>query len=194
MAHAAKLDLSAETTKRERLRKIIQHLSFRNDRTFTLASGRVSNIFFDLKPTMLHPEGINLLADLVLERVAKTDADYIGGLVMGAVPVVIATILKSNATDRPLRGFWVRKEQKGHGVMNLTDGPLEEGSRVVVVEDVATTGGSVMKAIDEVRKRHCKIVAVITIVDRLEGAKENLAKQGINLVALFDRDDFVGKS
>lgn len=193
MAQAARLSRPDEMAKRDRLREIIRQLSFRNDRTFTLASGRTSNIFFDLKPTMLHPEGINLLADMVLAKVAETNASYLGGLAMGAVPVVIATVLKSYNTPRPLKGFWVRKEQKGHGVMNLTDGRLEEGSTVVIVDDVTTTGGSVMKAIGEARNHHCKIAAVLTIVDRLEGARENLAKEGIGLIALFDRDDFIGK-
>jgi orotate phosphoribosyltransferase len=194
MAPAARIHGSGDPGKRERLRRIIRDRSFRNDRTFTLASGRTSTIFFDLKPTMLDPEGINLLADLVLEKLAGTAAGYIGGLAMGAVPVIVATVAKSHGTDRPLRGFWVRKEQKGHGVMNLIDGPIEEGAAVVIVEDVTTTGGSVMKAIDQARSRGCKIAAVVTVVDRLEGAREALRQQGIDLIALFDRDDFVGQS
>jgi orotate phosphoribosyltransferase len=193
MAHAATAR-PREVTKRERLRQIISELSFRNDRTFKLASGRTSDIFFYLKPTMLDPEGINLLADVMLDRVADIDAGYIGGLVMGAVPVVVATVLKSAERRRQLRGFWVRKEQKDHGAMNLTDGHIVDGSKVIVVDDVTTTGGSVMKAITEVRRHRCEIAAVITIVDRLEGAKENLAKEGLELIALYDRTDFAPKS
>jgi orotate phosphoribosyltransferase len=191
MAPAATSPAPPEATKRERLREIIARRSFRNDRTFTLASGRTSNIFFDLKPTMLDPDGIDLLADVLLDRVEPIDAASIGGLVMGAVPIVVAAVLKSRGRNRRLQGFWVRKEQKDHGAMTLIDGHLVDGSRVIVVEDVTTTGGSAMKAIDEVRRRGCEIAAVITIVDRLEGARENLAAAGIELIALFDRNDFV---
>ena len=99
---------------------------------------------------------------------------------MGARPVVIAAILKSHETPHPLQGFWVRKEQKDHGTKNLTDGYSPEGENVIVVDDVTTTGGSIMQAINEVRRRGCKIVAVITIVDRLEGAQESLDKAGWN--------------
>ena len=125
-------ETAIDGTKRERLRQVIKQLSFRNDRTFTLASGRTSTIFFDLKPTMLDPEGIDLLADLLLARIAGIDADYIGGLAMGAVPVVVAAVLKSRATARPLRGFWVRKEQKDHGAAKRADGHLVDGSRVII--------------------------------------------------------------
>ena len=180
-----------DPAKRERLRQIIKQLSFRNDRTFTLASGRTSNIFFDLKPTMLDAEGIDLIADLLLAKIKRIDAGYLGGLAMGAVPVVVAAVLKSRATPRPLRGFWVRKEQKDHGAAKRADGHLVDGSRVIIAEDVTTTGGSAMTAIAEVRQHHCEIAAVVTIVDRLEGARENLAREGIDLIALFDRNDFV---
>ena len=102
----------------------------------------MSNYYFDLKPTMLDPTGLDLLADLVLERAATLDAQCIGGLVMGAVPIVIATLLKSRGTKHPLQGFWVQKEAKDHGEQSLADGYLSDGSNVIVVEDVTTSGGS----------------------------------------------------
>lgn len=173
-----------------RLRDIIIERSFRRG-SFTLASGRTSAFFFDLKKTMLHPEGIDLLADLVVARLAGVEAEYIGGLVMGAVPVVVASVLKSQSTERPLHGFWVRKEQKDHGAMSLIDGYVEDGAKVIVVDDVTTTGGSALKAIAELRRRNCTISAVLTIVDRLEGARENFAKEGIQLIALYDTNDLL---
>lgn len=174
-----------------RLRELIRELSLTKGQ-FKLASGRISNYFFDLKPTMLHPEGINLLADAILEKIKRFEADYIGGLAMGAVPIVVAVVMKRHSTDRPLKGFWVRKEMKDHGIVKAVDGHLADRANVIIVDDVTTTGGSVMKAIEEVKKKHCDIKAVITVIDRLEGAKENLAKQGIDLISLYTTEDFLG--
>ena len=191
MRHDNALRLFTGADPRGRLRELIRELSLTRGQ-FKLASGRESNYFFDLKPTMLHPEGINLLADAILEKIEGLEADYIGGLAMGAVPIVAAVVMKSQSTDRSLRGFWVRKEMKDHGIVKAVDGHLAERARVVIVDDVTTTGGSVMKAVEEAKKKHCDIKAVITVVDRLEGAKENLAKQGIELIALFTTEDFLG--
>lgn len=179
------------TDPRGRLRELIRELSLTKGQ-FKLASGRESNYFFNLKPTMLHPEGINLLADAILEKIEKLEADYIGGLAVGAVPIVTAVVLKSQSTGRPLKGFWVRKEMKDHGVVTAVDGDLADRAKVVMVEDVTTTGGSVMRAIEEARKKRCDIKAVITVVDRREGARENLAKQGIDLISLYTTEDFLG--
>ncbi|MBV9523124.1 MAG: orotate phosphoribosyltransferase [Alphaproteobacteria bacterium] len=181
---------ASSTAKWHRLREIIRERSFRQG-SFKLASGRTSPFFFDLKKTMLDPEGIDLLSDLVLERTAGIAAQYIGGLVMGAVPIVIGAVLKSRTTSRPLQGFWVRKEQKDHGVMNLADGYVVDGSSVIIVDDVATTGGSAMQAVKELRRRDCKIAAVLAIVDREEGAKANLDKEGLHLIALYKTSDFL---
>ncbi len=177
--------------RRERLRHIIADMCFTTGPTFRLASGRESNFYFNLKKAMLDPEGIELLADLILEETAGIRADYVGGLAMGAVPVVVAVVMKSRGGNRPLRGFWVRKEAKGHGTNDLTDGHIVDGSRVIIVDDVTTTGGSIKQAIEEVKRHNCEIAAVITIVDRLEGAKEALAKDGVELIALYDTNDFL---
>ncbi len=180
-----------ELPRRERLRRLIETLSLTRGQ-FTLASGRSSNYFIDLKPTMLDPEGITLLAEEVFAKIEGLGADSIGGLVMGAVPIVVAAMMRSRSSAHPLKGFWVRKEQKDHGTAKLVDGYLAEGAKVVIVEDVTTTGGSAMKAIKEARKRNCEILALVTVVDRLEGARENLAKEGIELISLYTTKDFAG--
>jgi orotate phosphoribosyltransferase len=180
-----------EQSPREQLRRLIETLSLTRGQ-FTLASGRSSSYFFDLKPTMLHPDGIDLMASQVLAKIAGLDADYIGGLVMGAVPIMVGVVLKSRGSAHPLKGFWVRKEKKDHGAAKLVDGHLADGAKVVIVEDVATTGGSAMKAVNEARARHCRVLAVVTVVDRLEGARENLAKEGIELISLYTTEDFPG--
>ncbi len=176
---------------RERLRQIIKTESLRSGGEFRLASGKTSTMFFDLKKTVLDPEGANLMADAVLDLLKDDRPDFIGGLEMGAVPVVQAICTKS-FPENPIRGFFVRKELKGHGTNQTIEGHLRDGARVVILEDVTTTGGSALKAVAAVEGRGCRVEKVITIVDRLEGAKENLAARGIALVALFTKDDFAG--
>ena len=177
---------------RERLREIIKNRSFKEG-NFTLSSGKKSDVFFNLKPTMLDPEGISLLADQVIDRIKGYKADYIGGLVLGAVPVLISVILKSYNTPHPIKGFWVRKEQKHHGMQQLIDGDLEPNSKVVIVEDVTTTGQSVLRAVEEAQERGCTISCILTVIDRCEGAKETLKDAGYELISLFDRYDFTDK-
>ncbi len=181
------MDLSA---KRARLRDIIVEKSYRfRQEGFKLASGRVSQFFFNLKPTMLDPEGINLLADLLIEHLRKEGVSCIGGPVMGAVPLVDAVCLKSFGVAE-IATFFVRKEAKDHGVKQKVDGTLLDNSEVVVIDDVATTGGSVQIAIDAAREKGCTIKHAWVIIDREEGATERLREQGVELRSLFKRSDF----
>lgn len=176
--------------KKSRLRDIIKAESLLSGGAFTLASGRPSAYFFDMKKTMFHPEGAALLGDLLYEAVkGDRDVDYVGGLEIGAVPLA-ALVAQRSASERPLQGFFVRKQPKGHGTDKLIDGRFDGGRPVILFEDVTTTGGSVMKAVEAVRAQGGTVKKIVTIVDRLEGARDNLAKEGIELVALFTRDDF----
>ena len=179
---------------RDRLRAIISDQSVRTGGDFTLASGRHSTVFFDMKKTILDPEGAALVGDAFLDLLDGEAADFVGGLVMGAVPIVSAVCVRSvdrrPARAKPLRGFFVRKEAKDHGTAQQIDGHLEDGAQVVVVEDVTTTGGSALKAVDAVRARGCTVATVLTIVDRLEGAEENLKSHGLKLAAVFTKNDF----
>jgi orotate phosphoribosyltransferase len=174
--------------KRQRLLSIITHRSLLRGE-FRLTSGRSSNFFIDLKKTMLDPEGGSLLADLLFEMIRAEDVDCIGGMETGAIPLVAALCLRS-WPEKPLKGFFIRKEAKGHGTDQQVDGLLDPGSRVILFEDVTTTGGSALRAVDEARQYQCAILKVITVVDRLEGAEENFRKAGIPLEALFTRRDF----
>ncbi len=154
-----------------------------------LASGRSSNFFFDMKRTMFDPEGASLAADLLFERIKDETVDSIGGLETGAIPIVAALCARS-WPEQPIRGFFVRKEIKGHGTDQRIDGLLESGSRVILFEDVTTTGGSVMQAAVAVGQRGCTIVKIIAIVDRLEGADQNFENAGIKFESLFTWRDF----
>ena len=184
-----------EQAERSRLRELIRVRSLLTGGTFTLASGRESSLFFDMKRSMLDAEGANLIADAILDRIDPAAVDAVGGLVMGAVPIMAVVCAKSFAAKRfagrPLQGFFVRKEPKDHGTGRMIDGNLERGARAIILEDVTTTGGSSLAAVEAVRGHGASVVGVITVVDRGEGAAELFRTLDIPFSAIFGRDDFV---
>jgi orotate phosphoribosyltransferase len=179
---------------RPKLMQLIRERSFGRGKV-KLASGRESDFYFDMKPTMLHPAGAAWVADLILEEIEPLQVDYIGGLEMGAVPLAATAAAFSHVRGRPLLAFFVRKRVKEHGAQKVVEGlPRGEtlrGKRVVIVEDVATTGGSAIQAVKAVRDEGAEIVRVLTIVDRQEGAAETFAAEGIPFQALFTADEFL---
>jgi orotate phosphoribosyltransferase len=175
--------------KRGRLIAIIRHQSLLQNRDFVLASGRSSNFFFDMKKTMFDPEGAALLADLLFDAIKDEGVECIGGLETGAIPIVAALCARS-WPEKPLKGFFVRKENKGHGTDQRIDGLLERGSKVILFEDVTTTGGSAMQAVKQARQLDCRVLRVVSVVDRLEGAEENFRTAGIRFDSLFTWRDF----
>jgi orotate phosphoribosyltransferase len=181
---------------RARLRDIIHRRSFGYGEV-KLASGRVSNFYFNLKPAMLDAEGAALLAQLTLEALAGERIDYIGGLEMGAVPIAGAVAQLSHMAGTPMQAFFVRKKPKEHGarlsVEGLMPGETLAGKRVVIVEDVTTTGGSAMKAVEAVREAGGEIAFVLTIVDREEGATEAFAAQGLDFRAIYRAAEFLNR-
>ncbi len=181
--------LSDLPRKREKLLAIIERQSLLQNRDFRLASGGSSKFFFDMKKTMFDPEGAALVTDLLFDAIKTEDVDYIGGLETGAIPIVAALCVRS-WPEKPIKGFFVRKEVKGHGTDQRVDGHLERGSKVILFEDVTTTGGSAMQAVNQARQLECTILKVISVVDRLEGAAENFRTAGIKFEALFTSRDF----
>jgi len=176
---------------RQRLRDLIEARSVLTGGEFKLASGGASTVFFDMKMTLLTPDGLALTGALVFEAIKDDKVAAIGGLVLGACPIVDAVCLASGEAGAPVNAFYVRKEPKDHGTDKLIEGPLGAGARVAVVEDVTTKGNSALKAAEAARKEGCEVVRVVTIVDRLEGARANLEANGLELTALFTRDDFL---
>jgi orotate phosphoribosyltransferase len=160
-----------------------------------LASGRISNFYFNLKPTMLDAEGAALLAQLTLAALVDERVDYVGGLEMGAVPIAGAISQLSFLTGTPIPALFVRKKPKEHGaklsVEGLAKGETLAGKRVVIVEDVTTTGGSAMKAVEAVRDAGGTVVFVLTIVDREEGAGEFFAGEKLDFRALYRASEFL---
>ncbi len=179
---------------RAALMAIIRARSFSQGTNVTLASGRASSFYFDMKPTMLDPDGAVQVALAMARTIKPLKADFVGGLAMGAVPIVSALAPVSALAGDPIRVFFVRKEAKGHGakrqVEGLAVGESLDGKRVVVVEDVTTTGGSAMQAVEVVREAGATVTDLVTIVDREEGAEKNLSPEGIALHPIFRASEF----
>ncbi|MBI5554553.1 MAG: orotate phosphoribosyltransferase [Elusimicrobia bacterium] len=159
----------------------------------SLSSGGKSNYYIDGKLVTLSPKGSYLLAAYIFstleDEIRAQKIDAIGGLTLGADPIVSAVILISFIRKYPIKGFIVRKEPKKHGKQLMIEGPLQAKERVVIVEDVTTKGKSVLKAIEEVEKIGCRVVKIISLVDRLEGAAEEFSQKGYKFEPLFTRKD-----
>lgn len=180
--------------KRARLVEIVKARSFQEGPEMKLASGKTSTFYFNIKPTMLDPEGAALIADLMLDAMGDETVDLVGGLEMGAVPIATAIAAVSQLQGRPVGAFFVRKQAKEHGTQSLVEGLVRgdtmHGKRVVVVEDVTTTGGSALKAAKALEAEGARIVRVLTIVDRLDGAADAFADAGLNFVPILTLSDF----
>lgn len=181
-------------SKSARLVEIIKARSFQEGPEIKLASGKTSTFYFNMKPTMLDSEGAHLIAELILDQLDGVDADLIGGLEMGAVPIAASTTAVAHARGRNLPAFFVRKQAKEHGTKSLVEGLARgetmDGKRVVIVEDVTTTGGSAIKAAEAIKASGATIVRVITIVDRQDGADEAFKAAGLDFRPLLTLANF----
>ncbi|GAB4168850.1 MAG: orotate phosphoribosyltransferase [Geothermobacteraceae bacterium] len=179
---------------RSELMAIIRELSY-EEREVTLASGRKSNFYFDGKQTTLHARGGLLVGKAFWDKVKEFGpVDGVGGLTLGADPIATATSIAACLEGTPVHAFIIRKEPKGHGTGQWLEGRknLPPGSRVVIVEDVTTTGGSSMKAVERAREEGLDVLGIVTLVDRQEGAQENITAAGMTLKAVFTREEIVG--
>lgn len=157
---------------------------------FTLASGKKSSYYLDSKQVILDSAGSVLVGAGILDMIEELRPDAVGGMSIGADPITAAVVTLAGLKDRPLKGFMVRKEAKGHGTNKFVEGPIVPGETVVIVEDVVTTGGSSLQAIQRVEEFGCKVVEVIAIVDRLEGGAASFAAKGYRLRSLLTIRDF----
>jgi orotate phosphoribosyltransferase len=162
---------------------------------FTLASGRESTLYVDARLTTMSPEGLALIGPLALAqiRAASWDAQAVGGLTLGADPVAYAISYASALAGQPVRAFTVRKEAKQHGTGKLIEGPFRSGDRVVVVEDVITTGGSAQRAAEAIRAAGGVVLGVLAVVDREEGGRETLERDGLAVRALARLSEIVAE-
>lgn len=183
---------------RGQLLELLRTLSFA-EREVTLVSGRKSNFYVDCKQVTLHAAGHVLLGHLLLGEIhayqARTGRTVggVGGLTLGADPIASAVAYTSALKDTPIPAFIVRKEAKGHGTGAYLEGMsnVPDGAEVCVVEDVVTTGGSALKAVERVRAAGFPVNLVLGIVDRLEGGREAVEAAGLELVTLYTRRDFM---
>jgi orotate phosphoribosyltransferase len=159
---------------------------------FTLASGRQSTLYIDARLTTMSPEGLVVIGSLGLRAIRESwQVDSVGGLTLGADPISYAISYASAATDQPLRAFTVRKEVKTHGTGKLIEGPFQSGDRVVIIEDVITTGGSALKAVDAVLAAGGSVAGVLALVDRQEGGREVIEAKGISVVSLVSAHELI---
>jgi len=181
---------------KQRLITLLRELSY-SKRKVILASGRESDFYVDGKQTTLHAEGAAIIGRLVLEIIREGSFEGVGGLSMGADPISTAASIASTTDGGPLvHAFYVRKEAKGHGTEAYIEGlrNFTPGTRVVIVEDTSTTGGSAYKAVERARAGGFEVPMVITIVDREEGAREFLEAKGLEVRALVTRTELVGEA
>ena len=174
--------------------ELIRARSFRTGK-FTLSSGRESNLYFNMKPTMMSPRGAELAARAFLGIVARLRPEYVGGLEMGAVPVIGSMAALSSAERKPVKTLFVRKKPKSHGTKDLIEGlgPNEAltGKGVLIVDDVATSGGSIVFAVQAVREAGGLVEHAACLVNRGEGAEDLLMEHGVKLHAVFHANDFL---
>jgi orotate phosphoribosyltransferase len=179
---------------RARLLELLRQLSFER-RKVILASGKESDFYIDCKRTALTAEGHFLVGRCLVAAVLEVQplVRAVGGLTLGADPIASAIALTSFLEGHPVDAFIVRKEPKGHGTGQWIEGrtTIPDGSRVIVLEDVVTTGGSALKAIERCRAERLEVVACLALVDRLEGGREAIEASGVPLRSLFTRKDFL---
>ena len=157
---------------------------------FRLASGKKASYYLDGKQITLHSDGLRLVSEGLLEILEGVDFQAIGGMSIGADPIIGGVLAAAGARGRELLGFLVRKEPKGHGTQRFIEGPVQPGMKVVIVDDVVTTGGSSLAAIDRIQEFGCEVVQVVAIIDRLEGGEANFAARNLTLRSLLTIRDF----
>jgi orotate phosphoribosyltransferase len=174
---------------RDALRRLIQDKALKVG-DFTLASGKKASYYLDCRQITLDAQGARLVGEGMLEALGGDSPELVGGMAIGADPITAAILTLAGLRGLPLRGVIVRKEAKAHGTGRLVEGPFREGESIAIVEDVVTTGGSSLAAIERCEEVGLKVQRVLAIVDRLEGGREAFAARGYELTSLFTIRDF----
>ncbi|MCM8801311.1 MAG: orotate phosphoribosyltransferase [Candidatus Omnitrophica bacterium] len=175
--------------RKERLLRLLKQYALKKGR-FILSSGKISNYYLDGRLITLTPEGVYLVASIIIDSLDLKKIDAIGGPTLGADPIVGAIAVLSYIQKKPIKTFIIRKAPKQHGMQRQIEGPrLKRNSRVILVDDVATTGKALIEAKEVLDKLGARVIKVMVIVDRQEGAEENLAKVGLKLYSIFKKSD-----
>ncbi|MCC7420309.1 MAG: orotate phosphoribosyltransferase [Planctomycetaceae bacterium] len=157
---------------------------------FTLASGKKSSYYLDGKQITLHSEGLRQVSEGLLDLLADVEFEAIGGMSIGADPIVGGVLTAAAERGRAMDGFLIRKEAKGHGTNRYVEGPVKSGARVVIIDDVVTTGGSSLQAADRIIEFGCQVVTVVGVIDRMEGGAANFAARNMPFRSLLTIQDF----
>ncbi len=185
---------SANNPYRQELFELLKQLSFRRG-DFVLASGKRASYYIDCRTTTLSGRGSYLIGRLLFEMLEPCHIDAVGGVIIGAAPMVTAITYRSAEAGQPVDGFLIRKEAKGHGTGRQIEGHLKPWMRVALVEDVITTGGSLLKGIDAIRRDYpsVDITRIVSLVDREEGGREALSRAGIPYRSLYSVHEFLAE-
>lgn len=177
----------------EVLRELIKEraLKVASEPIFKLSSGKLSKYYIDLKQITFDPESLYILGRVLYENIKELMPDGVGGLTLGADPIAYAVAMISYLEGNPIRPFVVRKEPKAHGTGRQIEGLLKAGDKVVVLEDVITTGASASKAVQACKREGYQVLCIYAVVDREEGGRESLEKEGIKVVSLFKVSDLL---
>jgi orotate phosphoribosyltransferase len=180
---------------KQELIRILCEKSFKYSRepSFKLVSGRASHFYVNCKPTTMSARGMFLVGHLVFDAIKDLKADGIGGLTFGADPVAVATAFVSELKASPMNAFSIRKTQKDHGIVKWIEGDANPGERVVIIDDVVTTGGSTITAIERARSERLEVVKAVILVDRQEGGLENIRDHVPDVTAIITRDDLMAQ-
>ncbi|MFC2017687.1 orotate phosphoribosyltransferase [Chloroflexota bacterium] len=182
---SVRLEIETQSESARKIREIAYEVGALLQGEFTLASGRKSNRYFEGKKITLQPEGAYQVGKAIFDELAEAGVDAVGGLATGAYPIATSVAMISHLEGKPVSAFVVREEQKDHGARRLIEGHLQEGSRVAIVDDVITSGGSIIKAIKAVEERNCRVVKVLALVDRHEGGVQKLREMGYDFQAIL---------
>ena len=176
---------------KSRLLQLVLEKAFKYSKEpiFKLVSGKVSNYYYNCKAVTLHPEGMHLIGNLIFDLIRDLDVKGIGGLTLGADPIACAVSYTSYLKRHPVEAFVVRKISKSHGTQSWIEGNVKKGDKVVIIDDVITTGKSTIEAINRAREEGLHVVKVIAFIDRQEGGRETIEASGYKLDALITKDE-----
>jgi len=179
---------------KQELIEIVRHKSFQysHEPVFKLVSGRMSQYYVNCKPTILNPRGMFLTGHLIYDVIKDCSVNGIGGLTFGADPIAMAVAYTSELKQNPINAFSIRKTKKDHGIVKWIEGDLTPGDRVAIIDDVVTTGGSTIKAIERARAEGMKVIKVVILVDRQEGGLENIQQYVADVETIISIEDLRG--
>ena len=168
-----------------------QSFKYTEEPSFKLVSGRMSRYYVNCKATTLSARGIYLVGHLMFNEIKDSPVSAVGGLTFGADPIAVATAFASEINAKPVNAFSIRKTRKDHGIIRWVEGDVQSGQPVVIIDDVATTGGSTIKAIERAQSEGLKVVKSVILVDRQEGGLDNIRKHVDDVTAIVTRDELL---